>query len=93
MIRATHQLVKTMEASQFASLDVERYLRDLIWYWVDTTTLNSAAADKKRKSRLQSIWGQDISDRDRAFVRMLVSSGLSETKKYGYCGCVWTGVT
>jgi hypothetical protein len=82
MIRATHQLVQTMEASQFASLNVERYLRDLIWYSVDTDSLNSADAEKKRKSRMQSIWGQDISDRERAFVRMLISSGLSETKKY-----------
>lgn len=80
LIHAAHQFVELVEKRLFRDLDAEQYLKDIIWN--APSSLDSNDAKSYRKERIQSVWGQDESDRMRVAVRHLRSFGITSERRY-----------
>jgi hypothetical protein len=82
-IRATHKIVEDLEASQFQSIDPERYIEDLIWEKLAEGS-QAEARSVHRKRRITAIWGRDFTGRTAAVGTLLLNAGLSKEKAYPY---------
>ncbi len=79
-INATNHFVEDLERALFGGLDVDRFLKDLVWAAISESSENAADVDQIRKKRLQSVWGTDPSKKARAVERFLEHQGLSKSK-------------
>jgi hypothetical protein len=79
-INATHHYIEALERAQFASLDVETFLRELVWTAVSNDTDKEESRDAVRRRRLKSVWGKDATERGRHVERFLQHQGLSFVK-------------
>jgi hypothetical protein len=79
-INATHHFVEELERAQFATMDPECYLKQLIWTAASEANSNRDTPERARKRRLQSIWGKDPSERKVFVERFLYNHGISKTK-------------
>ncbi len=78
LINAAHHLVAELDSLLLKSLDLDRYLRDVVW----TALIDSRKPDEPiaqaRKRRAVSVWGKDPSDRGDAVMHLLCQWGFSK---------------
>jgi hypothetical protein len=77
LINAVHQLVAELDTRLLASLDLEQYLKDIIWSSLSDTQKSNELVEQTRKRRAVNLWGKDPTDRRRAILGLLRQSGLS----------------
>jgi hypothetical protein len=77
LINAVHHLVAELDAQLLASLDLDRYLKDIIWSSLSDTQKSHELIEQARKRRAVNIWGKDPTDRGKAILGLLRQRGLS----------------
>lgn len=77
LINAAHHLVSELDAQLLSSLDVERFLKDVVWASLSDSKRPNELIELARKRRAVSIWGKDPSDRNDAVLRFLGQQGFS----------------
>lgn len=77
MINAAHHLVAELDSRLLASLDFERFLKDVVWTSLGDSQKPTELIEQARKRRAVSIWGKDPSDRANAVLRLLNQQGFS----------------
>jgi hypothetical protein len=77
LINAAHHLVAELDALLLASLDVEQYLKDVVWTSLGDSKKSTELIEQARKRRAVSVWGKDPSDRGEAVLRLLSQQGFS----------------
>jgi hypothetical protein len=79
-INATNHFVEDLERALFSSMDVERFLKDLVWAAVSKPSDDASDNNQARMKGLQSVWGKDSSKKGRTVERFLEHQGLSKSK-------------
>ncbi|MGN7771556.1 hypothetical protein [Phyllobacterium sp. 22552] len=82
LIHAVQNTIQELEALQLSKLNAEKYLRELIWMKIGDSQGKISADENYRLKRIQSIWGKDEKERSEVVFRFLLTSGLSNVKKY-----------
>ncbi|MDR6871154.1 hypothetical protein J2Y55_002162 [Bosea sp. BE125] len=77
LINAAHHLVAEIDTRLLASLDVERFLKDVVWASLGDSQKPKELIEQTRKRRAVSVWGKDPSDRGSAVSRLLNQQGFS----------------
>jgi hypothetical protein len=88
LINAAHHLVAELDRRLLASLDIERYLKDVVWTSLSDGQKPSELIEKTRKRHAVSIWGKDPSDREGAVLRLLNQQGISTIAAKEFAGAV-----
>jgi len=88
LINAAHHLVAELDSRLLASLDVERYLKDVVWASLGDSQKPKELIEKTRKRRAVSVWGKDPNDRGDAVLRLLNQQGFSTTATKEFAGAV-----
>ncbi len=78
LINAAHHLVAELDALLFSSLDIERFLKDVVWVSLGDTKKPNELVEHARKRRSVSVWGMDPGDRREAVLRFLAQQGFSK---------------
>lgn len=86
LINAVHHLVSELDCHLLVSLDVDRFLRDLVWVSLSDSQREGEEIDKARMRRAISIWGKDRADRAAAVERLLNQSGFSTAAPNDFSG-------
>ena len=77
LINAAQHLVIELDAQPLSYLDVERFLRDVVWASLSNSKRPNELIESARVRRAVSIWGKDPSDRNDAVLRFLGQQGFS----------------
>lgn len=77
LINAAHHLVAELDARLLANLNIEQYLKEVVWSSLGNTQKAGEKIDQARKRRAVSVWGKDPSDRDGAIRALLRQRGFS----------------
>ena len=88
LINAAHHLVAELDSRHLNSLDLERFLKDVIWDSLGNTKKPSELIAQARKRRAISIWGTDPSDRGDAVLALLKHQGFSSIATRDFAGAV-----
>ncbi|MCI1411972.1 MAG: hypothetical protein LKG97_09725 [Acetobacter peroxydans] len=88
LINAAHQLVAELDTLLLTSLDMELFLKDVIWTSLSDSQKPNERIDQTRKRRAVSIWGKDPSDRGDAVLRLLGQQGFSKIRAKQQLGAV-----
>lgn len=78
LINAAHHLVAELDALLLSSLDLERFLKDVVWASLGDSKKPNELIEQARKRRAVSVWGMDPSDRGDAVLRFLGQQGFSK---------------
>jgi len=73
-IRATHQVVESLDRFLLSHLDAESYLKELIWS-------SAGANDSERAKQIQNVWGRDECDRPTRVFSFLQNRGLATSRR------------
>lgn len=77
LINAAHHLVAELDVLLLSSLDIERFLKDVVWVSLGDTKRPNELAEDARKRRSVSVWGMDPADRPQAVLKFLAQQGFS----------------
>ncbi|WP_028033164.1 hypothetical protein [Chelativorans sp. J32] len=77
LINAAHHLVADLDALLLKSLDIEQFLKDVVWASLSDSQKDFELIEQTRKRRAVSVWGKDPSDRGDAVLRLLSQQGFS----------------
>ncbi|QQX90207.1 hypothetical protein IGS75_08140 [Gluconobacter sphaericus] len=88
LINAAHQLVAELDTRLLTSLDIELFLKDVVWTSLSDSQKLNERIDQARKRRAVSIWGKDPSDRGDAVLRFLGQQGFSKIRTGQQSGAV-----
>lgn len=80
LINAAHHLVAMLDSLLLASLDLERYLKDIVWTSLSDSRRPDEPVGQARKRRAVSVWGKDPSDRGAAVLQLLRQRGFSQIR-------------
>lgn len=83
LINAAHHLVAELDSRLLTSLNVERFLKDVIWASLSETRKTDELIDQARLRRAISIWGKDPRDRGDAIVKLLKHKKFSTAASNG----------
>ncbi|WP_321337962.1 hypothetical protein [Breoghania sp.] len=78
LINAAHHLVAAIDELMLNSLDIEQFLKDVVWTSLSDSRKLNEQIEQARKRRAASIWGKDPSDRGDAVLRLLAQKGFSK---------------
>lgn len=78
LINAVHHLVAEVDAELLSSLDVEQYLKDVVWASLSDSRKPNELIEHARKRRAVNVWGKDPNDRGDAILRLLLQQGFSK---------------
>lgn len=78
LINAAHHLVSELDVTLLTSLDIERYLKEVIWISLLDSQKEAETAEQARMRRAASIWGKDPIDRAGAVIKLLKQQGFSD---------------
>lgn len=79
LINAAHHLVAELDTHLLKSLDMERYIKDVIWSSLGNSKKPDELIEQARKRRAVSVWGKDPSDRNDVIKGLLKQGGFSTT--------------
>lgn len=77
LINAAHHLVAELDRSLLTALDMERYIKDVIWSSLGNTKKPDELIEQARKRRAISVWGKDPSNRNCVIEGLLKQGGFS----------------
>lgn len=77
LINAAHHLIAELDAHLLISLDMERYIKDVIWWSLGNTKKPDELIEQARRRRAVSVWGQDPSKRIGVIEGLLKQGGFS----------------
>lgn len=60
---AAHHLVAELDARLLKALDVERFLKNALWAYLDSSQRPNERIEQTRMRRAISVWGKDPVDR------------------------------
>ncbi|MBZ9962586.1 hypothetical protein [Mesorhizobium sp. BR1-1-2] len=77
LINAAHHLVADLDQRLLVGLDVERFVKDAVWFSMGADPKPAELVDQTRMRRAVNVWGKDRSDRGSAIIRLLNQHGFS----------------
>lgn len=77
LINAAQHLVAELDLRLLGKLDVDRFLRDVVWASLGRNKRSDELIEDARKRRAVSVWGKDPSDRAGAVLKFLEQEGFS----------------
>lgn len=88
LINAAHHLVADLDTLLLRSLDIEQFLKDVIWASLSDSQKPLELIEQTRKRRAVSVWGKDPSDRGDAVLRLLGQQGFARVPAKQQTGVV-----
>ena len=88
LINAAHHLVAELDVLLLTSLDIERFLKDVVWASLSDSQKPNELIEQTRRRRAVSVWGKDPSDRGDAVLRFLSQKGFSDVPNKERSGAV-----
>ncbi len=77
LINAAHHFVADLDVHLLSNVDVDRFMKDVVWASLGSSKRPGELIEEARKRRAVSVWGKDPVDRAAAVLKFLNQQGFS----------------